>query len=36
MATEILAEHTVAPLPMAAETVIARHLGRAAPITGGY
>lgn len=34
-AKEILAEHTVTPLPAAAEEVIAKHLGRPAPTTGG-
>jgi len=34
MAREILAEHSVAPLPPEAEAVIARHLGRPAPIQG--
>ncbi len=35
IARKILAEHTVAPLPPEAEAVIARRLGRPAPISGG-
>ncbi len=34
LAREILAEHTVPPLPPEAEAVIARHLGRPAPTQG--